>query len=155
MKHIIPLFTLVAALFAASIQPAKAQQLISGTLLSGTGTNIFALVTNTYNSSTFDIDVRRASVLQFQVFGRPVASNFCKPRFDFRTSLDDSVFTTTNLISVTCLGGLSTNAIGEGTLCYQTNLDVRGLNSLRLYQGANTDHHGGLTNIVLSWQVLR
>ena len=157
MKRLLSILTLALAVAAISVQQTHAQNRAYGSsVLLGSGssstTNLFALTTNNYGSG-YTIDCRQANNVAITVYGATIVSNFCKPRFDFKRGVDGSNFDTTNLVSVTCLGGLSTNALGLGVVCYTTNIDVSGIGYLQLYQGANTDYHGGLTNLTVTYSI--
>jgi hypothetical protein len=159
MKHIIGILTLAAALFAVSVQHAEAQitrysviPLIGDS--GGTYTNnVLASATNTYSSIM--ADVSNQDNVAIQVHGFPIVSNFCKLRLDFMASVDGSTWISTNFISVSCLGGLSTNDLSAGIFCYTTNVDVRGLRGLKLFRVANTDSHGIATNLQVNYGIKR
>lgn len=159
MKHLIGILTLAAALFAVSVQQCQAQitrfsaQALIGDL-GGTVTNkITELATNSYTTAT--IDVSNQDNVAIQIHGSLLVSNFCKPRLDFMATVDGSTWISTNFISITCLGGLSTNDLSAGIFCYTTNVDVRGIRSLKLFRVANTDHHGIITNLQVTAAIKR
>lgn len=138
------------ALAALVVLPASAQynRFVPNTLIAG-GTNVVAAFsTNTYSLT---VDVSEFSQVSVQISGMLLSSNFCKPRLDFCTSADGSAYCTTNLIAVSCLGGLSSNAYSTAAIfCYNTNLNVEGLNSLKLVGVANNDNHGIISNLTVN-----
>lgn len=143
MKKLLSLVALASALIAL---PAAAQynRSVVTTGISGGTNNVLNLATNTY-SVTFDVS--EFSNVGIQISGVLLSSNFCKPRLDFMTCVDGVNWCSTNLLQVTCLGGLSSNSISAGTFSYNTNVGVEGLYSLKLMGLANTDYHGIMSNV--------
>lgn len=160
MKKFLSILTLAAAVVAVSVQPANAQligRFAIQPLIGDTGgtvtNNVSYLSTNTYTGLVLDVANQNDVAIQVSAF--LLASNFCKPRLDFAVSVDGTTFSTTNFVQVSCLGGLSTNDLSAGVVCYSTNLDVRGIRSLKLFRVANADYYGVMTNLQVSYAIKR
>lgn len=141
------LSTLALALLVALPAAAQYNRYVCTPSVTGGTNNVMNLATNTYSVPT---DVSEFSQVSIQISGVLLSSNFCKPRLDFQTAVDTSAgYTSTNLLQVTCLGGLSSNNFSGATFCYNTNVNVEGLQSIKLIGLANADYHGIMSNVVV------
>lgn len=143
-------FLLSIVLAAGAVLPASAQynRYVLTTLIAGGTNNVMNLATNTY---ALTVDVSEFSQISVQFAGTLLSSNFCNPRLDFMSTCDSSVgWSSTNLISVNYLNGLSSNSISAGTIAYNTNLNVEGIQALKLIAVANTNYHGIWSNVTVS-----
>jgi hypothetical protein len=121
-------------------------------LIGGGTNNVVALASNSYSAIVTCQDVNDMGI---QISCPLLVSNFCKPVLSFMQSADGVNFTSSNIVTVTCLGGLSTNDLCGGTCCYYTNLDVRGLQALKLFRVANQDYYGIMTNVTVTATIKR
>lgn len=138
------------ALAAIVVLPAAAQynRCVPVVMIAGGTNNVINLATNTY---ALTVDVSEFSQVSVQLSGMLLSSNFCKPRLDFCTSADGSAYCTSNLTTVTCLGGLSSNSYSSAAIfCYNTNINVEGLYSMKLVGLANADYHGIMSNVTVT-----
>lgn len=150
MKKLLLLSTVLLGL-AFSAQ-AQITRFVYIPVLEGGTNNIINLASNTY-STVFSVE--NQDNVAISVTAPLIVSNFWKPRLDFQTTVDGLCWSSTNLIVVSCLGGLSTNDLAQGMTCYTTNLDVRGLRAIKFIRLANTDYHGIATNLTIGYGIKR
>lgn len=146
------LLSLALVLFATVANAQLIGRYGSTQVIAGGTNNIINLASNTY---TFVIDCRDVNELGIQINAGLIVSNFCKPRLDMMETVDGTTFTSTNLVVMSCLGGLSTNDLSAGQVCYVTNISVRGIQGLKGFRLANTDYHGIMTNLTLTFSTKR
>jgi hypothetical protein len=151
MKRLL-FYSSLALVLASSAQARLLGRFGSQQLIAGGTNNVLALASNSY---TAIITCQDVNDLGIQISCPLIVSNFCKPVLSFMQSADGLNFTSTNIITVTCLGGLSTNDLCGGTACYYTNLDVRGLQALKLFRVANQDYWGIMTNVTVTATIKR
>lgn len=153
MKRLLLAIPLVLVLFATAAPAQLLGRFGATQIIAGGTNNVLNLASNSYS---LVIDCRDVNELALQISCPLIVSNFCKPRLDFMESADGSSWSSTNHIQVTCLGGFSTNNLCDNaTACYVTNLSVKGIQALKLFRIANTDYHGIMTNVTVSYSIKR